>query len=250
MNNTLNPDKLEKIKSKIRNLINLADNEAATPGEVEAAMNLANRLMRQYMLEIDDIDLAKKEFNCISKTMSWLHKQAICRSMDGAICKVFNCEMLFNRHFKRNTIYGVELDVDTSIYMISLAHNALDNAFNKYKRGHEYFKQTSLGYSKSILKNDFIKGFALAVIYTCKKLSEENDSSTNPTESCNENKNCSTNALIVLKNQLVKEAMENDNPNIKISRSKVKFSSSSSSYQAGYIEGSKVKFNKGISVNE
>ena len=246
MNSTLDSDKLEKIKSKIRSLINLADDKAATPGEVEAAMNLANRLMRQYMLEIEDIDVAKKEFNCVSKNMYWLHKQAICRSMDGMICRVFNCEMLFNRYLKRNTIYGVELDVDTSIYMINLAHNALDNAFNKYKRSHEYFKQVSFGYSKSSLKNDFVKGFAIAVIYTCKKLLDENNKEEE-NDIKTENKNC--NALIVLKNQLVKETMEKENPNMKMSKGKIKFSANSS-YQAGYVEGSKVTFNKGIVAND
>lgn len=237
--------KLAKVKDKIRALLNLANDKAATEGEVAAAMNRANKLMQEYMIEIKDIDTAKEEFVCISKSFNWLHKQSITISMDNRIAKAFNCEMVFNRYHKRSTVYGTELDVDTAIYMIELAHNALNNAFARYRRTEEYAKALHIyEISKSALKNDFIKGFAFGVMKVCEdiindnKVPEETESDNTITEVKYQ--------MIVLKNDMVKEYMHEQNPNLKTSKSRIRGINDENAFSSGYKGGLQVRFNKGI----
>lgn len=237
--------KLARVKDKIRALLNLANDKAATEGEVAAAMNRANKLMQEYMIEIKDIDTAKEEFVCISKSYNWLHKQSITVSMDNKIAKAFNCEMVFNRHFKRSTIYGTELDVDTAIYMIELAHNALNNAFARYRRTEEYAKALHIyEISKSALKNDFIKGFAFGVMKVCEDIIDNNkvQKETELDNTITEVKY----QIIVLKNNMVKEYMHEQNPNLKTSKSRIRGINDENAFSSGYKGGLQVRFNKGI----
>ena len=72
----------EKIKEKIRLLLNLANNEAATDGEVQAAMTKVNKLMHDYMLSFDDIEEAKEELarKCqitVSQVSNWFGNKRI-----------------------------------------------------------------------------------------------------------------------------------------------------------------------------
>lgn len=238
--------KLAKVKDKIRALLNLANDKAATEGEVAAAMNRANKLMQEYMIEIKDIDTAKEEFVCISKSFNWLHKQSVTISMDNRIAKAFNCEMVFNRYHKRSTVYGTELDVDTAIYMIELAHNALNNAFARYKRTEEYSKALHIyEISKSALKNDFIKGFAFGVMKVCEDIINDNK----VPEETEESDNTITEVkyqMVVLKNNMVKEYMHEQNPNLKTSKSRIRGINDENAFSSGYKGGLQVRFNKGI----
>ena len=238
--------KLAKVKDKIRALLNLANDKAATEGEVAAAMNRANKLMQEYMIEIKDIDTAKEEFVCISKSFNWLHKQSITISMDNRIAKAFNCEMVFNRYHKKSTVYGTELDVDTAIYMIELAHNALNNAFARYRRTEDYAKALHIyEISKSALKNDFIKGFAFGVMKVCEDIINDNKV---PEETKSDNTTITEvkYQMIVLKNNMVKEYMHEQNPNLKTSKSRIRGINDENAFSSGYKGGLQVRFNKGI----
>lgn len=52
---------LDKIKDKLRKLLNLSDSVSASKGEVDNAMNAATRLMSQHNLTRDDIDLSASD---------------------------------------------------------------------------------------------------------------------------------------------------------------------------------------------
>lgn len=234
-----NKEAIERAKRKIRNLLQLAQDSAATSGEVAAAMNRANKLMHEYMLEIDDIETAKEEFQCISKFKDWRKKQRIVISMESQICKAFNCELIYNKYLKRNTIFGVEIDVDTAIYMIDLAHNALDASFKVYRRSYDYARLINLlRISKTTIKNDFIKGFAVAIIQTCDDIIEGNNKPAVDTPTGT--------SLIVLKNQIVTDEFEKQFPSVKSTKSRIRPISIEGAYDRGNIEGSKVNFRKGI----
>jgi hypothetical protein len=49
---------LDRIKDKLRKLLNLSDSNNASQGEIDNAMNAATRLMSQHNLTRDDIDLS------------------------------------------------------------------------------------------------------------------------------------------------------------------------------------------------
>ena len=238
-------DDKEKIKEKIRLLLNLANNKAATEGEVQAAMAKVNKLMHDYMLSIDDIEEAKEEFTCISKVYNWRKKQAICRSVDTIICKLFDCECFYNRYNKNTTIFGVELDVDTVFYMLDLCYDALDNSFKKFTRTKEY-SINLMFYSKAVIKNDFIKGFCMSIIRTAKTLIKEKEEFNNKQHS--ENSTCT--AIIVLKNQLVESEYDrmknNKGLKIKCSKSSIRGITSEDALKVGSSEGSKVSLRKAI----
>lgn len=239
---------LERIKEKIRALKNLANDSAATEGEVNAALNMAHKLCREYMLNIDDIEIAKKEFQINSRKFDMKQvKLKVGITMDVAIAHTFHCEMVYNEFFKRYTIYGTDLDIDTTIYMIDLAHNALETSFAKYKRSNEYAELREMHTAK-ILKRDYFKGFYMGVINKCVDLQKEEKQEFAQQEQSQQNteSKATGTSLILLKNQLVKDKMKEDNPNIKKARKTSSIVYNSNAYQKGKATGQQVQFNTGI----
>lgn len=237
---------LNRIKEKIRALKNLANDKAATEGEVEAAMNLAYRLCREYMLNIDDIATAREEFKVENKTFPLRDtKINLGIEMDDKICRLFNCLMTYNTLFKRMTIYGTELDIDTASYMIDLAHNTLVNSWEVYKRSLEYKELKAFGAKSKTLKRDFFKGFYIAVYNKAVDLIRKNQEEDIKVKNENE-RNGEGTSLILLKNQLVKENLEGKNPNLRTTKSQRNVVYTTQAFSTGKEKGSQIEFNKGV----
>ena len=129
--------------------------------------------------------------------------------------------------------------------MLDLCYDAMDNAFDKFKRTREY-SLNLMFYSKAVLKNDFIKGFCRSVIRTAKSLIAEKEEFNRNQQ--NTNSTCT--AIIVLKNQLVEseyDRMKSDKGlKIKYSKSSIRGIHSQDALNHGRIEGSKVSLRKAV----
>lgn len=238
-------ENLNKIKDKIRALKNLANDKAATEGEVAAAMNLAHRLCREYMLNIEDIATAREEFIVESKTVPLReYRMSIGIEMDVVICSLFNCLATYNTHFRRLTVWGIELEIDTAIYMIDLAHNTLDNAWEVYKRSLEYKELKALGIKSKTIKRDFFKGFYVAVHNKAVLLKREAQEETPIVKS--DEGNGSGTSLIVLKNQLITEKLNEANPNLRTVNTRKNVSYSTQAFSSGKDKGNNIEFSKGV----
>ena len=235
---------LENIKAKIKALKKLAKNEAASVGEAANAIKLAKKLCDQYNLvlsEIDEEELNKElKNNIIEKKINTMHKRINAAiSMSTRICKFFECETFYSYDEEYQTIIGLELDIESAIYALEVAHSSLDLAWKRYMNSEEYEEYIEDGFSRSQIKRDFSKGFALAVIELIKQMQADKDALKEiETSKCT--------ALILRKAAEINEYKQKSYPNLRCSQSRISIRLSGAE-ASGRIEGNKVRFNKGIS---
>lgn len=234
---------LENIKEKIKRLKSLAKDEAASVGEAANAIKLAKKLCDQYNLvlsEIDENELNKElKENIIEKKIETRHKRINAAvSMSTRICKFFECETFYSWNDEYQTIIGLEPDIESALYALDVAHNSMDLAWKKYMNSEEYEEAIDDGFSRSQIKRDFSKGFAIAVIELVKQMQADKDALKEiQTSKCT--------SLIIRKSQEINEYKGQNYPNLK-SRATTIFTRSSGATASGKMEGSKVRFNKAL----
>lgn len=235
---------LENIKAKIKALKKLAKNEAASVGEAANAIKLAKRMCDQYNLILSEIneDELEKELkdNIIEKKIETKHRRVNAAiSMSTRICKFFECETFYSYDEEYQTIIGLETDIESALYALDVAHGSLDLAWKKYMGSEEYEDYIYDGFSRSQIRRDFSKGFALAVIDLLKQMQADKDALKEiDTSKCT--------ALIVRKAAEINEYKQKSYPNLRMSQSRISIRLSGAE-ASGRIEGNKVRFNKGVS---
>lgn len=178
----------EKALDKIRKLLTLAEDPAASEGEIENALKAAQTLMAKYELEADEIDLSPedliedKEFDFVSKQgelKNWTW------DLFHIICKSQNCELLVSKRIvldEKNKIiwiknkikyqdyfriFGTKTEVSLSkeIYLktVIIIRNIANKRYRKYandKVTEQLFYGLPLNLpNKSKYINDYIPGF-------------------------------------------------------------------------------------------
>ena len=147
---------------------------------------------------------------------------------------------IYNYDNSEATIGGTQSDIDLSLYAIDISHNAMDAAWKKYMHSDEYEDYIYDGYSRSQIRRDFNKGFALQIIDLVKAMQADKDALRVQTSSCT--------ALIVRKQHEVSTEYKRLFPNAKSHTSRIS-TLLTGAVNAGREEGSKVRFNRGISQN-
>ena len=236
---------LEKIKEKIRALKRLATNDAAAVGEVANAMKAALALANQYNLKLAEIDETEqiKEIKQSIENRKFEVKHPRVNaavSMNTRIARFYECELIYNYDNSEATIVGTQSDIDLSLYAIDISHNAMDAAWQKYMHTDEYEDYRYDGYSRSQIRRDFNKGYALQIIDLVKAMQADKDALRVQTSSCT--------ALIVRKQHEVSTEYKRLFPNAKSSTSRIS-TLLTGAVNAGREEGSKVRFNQGINQN-
>ena len=180
---------LEKIKEKIRALKRLATNDAAAVGEVANAMKAALALANQYNLKLAEIDETEqiKEIKQSIENRKFEVKHLRVNaavSMNTRIARFYECELIYNYDNSEATIVGTQSDIDLSLYAIDISHNAMDAAWKKYMHSDEYEDYIYDGFSRSQIRRDFNKGFALQIIDLVKAMQADKDALRVQTSSC------------------------------------------------------------------
>lgn len=171
---------LESIKRKIRALKAIAQENhcAKTQGEVIAALNLANKLCQEHNLnlaEIEDereIEVELKIDHTVRPLRDYKIKMAI--SMDNKICKMFDCELIYNRYLMDQKIIGTESDRELANYCIDFAHNSMESCWKAYTKTEEY-KRLRQGFRSKILKKDYMTGYCEGVIEKIYEMMRDNE---------------------------------------------------------------------------
>ena len=234
---------LENIKEKIKALKKLAKNEAASVGEAANAIKLAKKLCDQYNLvlsEINEEELNRElKNNIIEKKIETMHRRINAAiSMSTAICRFFECETFYSYDEEYQTIIGLEPDIESAIYALEVAHGSLDLAWKRYMNTEEYEEYLDDGFTRSQIRRDFSKGFALAVIDLIRQMQADKDALKEiDTSKCT--------ALIVRKAAEINEYKQKSYPNLRSSSTTIRIRLSGAE-ASGRIEGNKVRFNKAV----
>lgn len=235
-------DDLNRVKEKIRALKALAADKGATEGEVAAAMNLAQKLCHEYMLNIADIEddrqieVELRVDKLVRDLRDFKIRQVLL--MDGAIIKLFDCEYIYNDYHMTETIMGTEVDRQTASYCIDFAHNSMHYCWEKYKRSQEYAVLRCRFKSKQ-LKKDFMIGFIHGVTEKCTEMIKQKEDVTL--------KSTGT-SLMIVKTAAVTEFKNKTFPKLKSTSLRSISINSGRALESGKEQGRAIEFTKPITT--
>ncbi|MFM7012567.1 MAG: DUF2786 domain-containing protein [Betaproteobacteria bacterium] len=131
---------LSAAKRKIAALLAKTIENGASEAEALIAMNKAGELMLQYNLSMDEVTL--RDERCVTKYLSepWGNRDALWHCFDGLskFCGVKTWVHSYDRKRKSWAFFGLESDVDLTLYLCRVILNAEKTELANYKDSEHY----------------------------------------------------------------------------------------------------------------
>lgn len=168
---TIKEQKIAKIKSKIKALLEKTVDNGATEAEMLTSLAKANELMAEHFITLHDVNEEFVAEKCISKSTPMVRSRYDFTLYIGQLGESFDCESWWNTGSKTVTFFGYEQDVDMCIYFYRLIARATFTAKDEYIKSTEC-RALLAGLECSIksLSSSFIKGFLFSVTKKLKEL--------------------------------------------------------------------------------
>ena len=153
-------EKREKIKLKIKALLEKTTENGATKEEALSAMQKAQLLMEEYYISAGDIaSILEKE------SLKLIEVPLVKSGYDlglfyNELVKLYDCHYYYNSY--RICFYGFEQDAELCAYFYNFITKACLLEVDKYKASENY-KDSSRFYHGRTLVSSFIKGFLLKI---------------------------------------------------------------------------------------
>lgn len=159
-----NEDQLKgKVLSRVRKMLALAHNEAASEGERDNALRMAHAVLAKYNLTLGDAEV-EAEPRVEDKAQISPHPWA--RYLIESIAQLYFCNTMFYRYRDKRQVHhfvGRQSNVVTAIEMCKFIVSSINKEARKAARENPLIT----GYERS-----FCKGAATAVFYRCKEIRE------------------------------------------------------------------------------
>ncbi len=186
----------ESIVRKIAALKAKIGDKASTANEVESAIRLVDKLMQEY--NINETDIGIKQAGVEAKAMPNKGKnKPNIRYCVVAIGKLSETYPFWDVNTKAFTFVGTKVDVDYAQWLYRLIENALEQSWKAFRFSYDYTKMVKRGTVHGrIVRDQFEKAFILTVSDNINALV-----ATKPI--------VTGNALVLVKNELIKSFLDN-----------------------------------------
>lgn len=139
--------KESKILSKIRKLLAKANNPAATENEVEIFSRKAQKLMIEYNIAEEKIDLNVNDFGdfeLFDEHSINYEKESFARRLVNALCKQYMCKLLLNTIPGGRVVSYCLVGTSQNVTLVKETYNILVEKFRSLAepRYKEYYKKT------------------------------------------------------------------------------------------------------------
>lgn len=126
----MNPD--SEISAKIRRLLSLADNEAATPAEAGAALEMARRLARRHAIDLERVRAAGEPGeDIVHITVDLPQRVSLNLKLSiSTACQFFHVHAVLAHPCL--VLIGTEADVQIASYAIDFMKGAASRALSKF----------------------------------------------------------------------------------------------------------------------
>lgn len=154
-------ENLEKIKIRIKNLLEKTTENGASESEMLAAINKATELMEKYSIVQEDLKNIDEKEKCVFKEFISTDNKIYHEIFIPELSKLFDCKVVFvqmNRKQRKNTVIGFETDVDLYLYFYNFIIETSKKELEKYKFSKEYII-LNLDHHAKKLNNSFLRGF-------------------------------------------------------------------------------------------
>lgn len=226
-----------KVLSRVRKMLALAGNEAASEGERDNALRMAHAALAKYNLTLGDAEV-ETEPRVEDKAQISPHPWA--RYLIDAIAQLYFCKTMFFRYRDKRQVHhfiGRQSNVVTAIEMAKFIVGSINKEARRKARENPYIT----GYERA-----FCKGAATSVYYRCKEIRETAEKQASP--------QASTGTSLVLaslyRTELEKNALviAQQHGELKTIKHKQR-SADHDAYNAGKQYGTTLNLNKQVSGN-
>ncbi len=212
------PEVNSKIEDKIRKL--LAMQRSNNPNEVANAMFLANKLLKQHNLSINQIKMIEdKEIGVVKDEVEFYYSNTsnweIMLVVD--VCEYYNCKALISKGRGIFPIMGIETDIKVAQEMITYLRNILITSSLNAAR---YIIQ-----GKEKWRRDYMYGAVLIILKRLKEIKEQ--------------KTYYENVLVLKKDVLINDYVKKNYPNLGEQRS-AHIDINETAYYAGIEKGKRI----------
>jgi hypothetical protein len=194
--NTSQISERDRVKLKIKALTEKTVDNGCTEQEAVAAMQGVGRLLAQYNLSMDELDVRQSTYKTIFIDINRQRRHPI----DGcviALAKLISAKTWFHKNRGSNgnyAFFGDAVDLELIEYLFKVIHSAMETESKRFKNSVEY-KECPV--SRKTAYVSFQKAMAWRVSQRLSEIKRENDIAMK--------QKVTGTALVVLKDQLIKE---------------------------------------------
>lgn len=204
-----NKDQIEKIKAKIKALLQKTTENGATEGEALMASQKVNELLQEYDLSFSDINTGKdyiqsEKYGIRRVILVFNHEMTVRKfwhesvKVAGAIGSFFKCEAWL--HAPHVCFFGTEFDTQNAKDLMVSMVLVFDNAWNDFKNTKEYKDQAVYTHGKA-MRADFMAAMAHRINIRLYELAKAREKNTN-------NVSQTAGALVIIKQNEVATRFE------------------------------------------
>ncbi len=178
---------------KIAALLARAEDKASSPAEVAHAIHVADKLMRRYNLDRDEVRLRKEEMRRSERTVS-RPDSPYANTIAVAIGRLAQCRTTGERGREDHYIFsGLRVDVDYAEWLFRASWAAFHQGWSAYLVSAQHRQLLDKGGAPEAIENHYKPGFSVDLADRIKALAKSNAEATGT-------------ALICLKNELIEQA--------------------------------------------
>jgi hypothetical protein len=197
--NTSQLTEREKIKAKIKALAEKTVSNGCTEEEAMAAMQGVGRLLAQYNLTMEEIDVRSSPFKTILIPIGRQRRHPIDNAVT-ALARFIDGKTWFQGRRNKGSSYaffGQEQDLELVEYLFKVIHNAIDTESVNFKNS-AYYREEGEFTPRKTLYVSFQKGMARRIAERLNEIKAANDAELAAARTTGR-------SLIVLKSQLVEQ---------------------------------------------
>lgn len=225
-----------RIKAKIQALLQKTTENGASQEEALPAIVKAQVLMKQHMIDENDLKDPYLTEKCVTKFCPRIKSSYDLTIILYDLCNAFDCEHYYNK--ERIAFFGFEEDVNLCVYFYQFILKSCMKAKDEYKKSSRYYDYTyKLGYHGRTLVASFIKGFQITV---CRKLDTLYKDRTSQYS-----QEVGYGLVVVEKKKRVNDEFNSENPTLKIKKSNLE-ARNKEAFNEGADKGSVLNITQGV----
>ena len=237
--NTSQYSELDRVKLKIKALAAKTVERGASEEEALAAMNVVGRLLTQYNLSMNELDVRDASYRTIHMQIGRQKRHPVDHCVPS-IAALTGTKTWFHKRWGTGAdstyaFFGQEQDLQMAEYLFKLIMSAMESELKAFKTTEEYFCIGDRGLKASAAIS-FQRGMASRLSVRLQQMKKEQDDALKAHSNCT--------ALVVLKGQLTEEAFKKQS-GIKLRSARIGYRVGNlSAFAAGHEAGDKINLSR------
>ena len=242
--NTTQYSELDRIKLKIKALAAKTVDRGASEEEALAAMNVVGRLLTQYNLSMNELDVRDASYKTIHMQIGRQRRHPVDHCVP-AIAALTSTKTWFHKRWGTGAnstyaFFGQEQDLQMAEYLFKLIMSAMESEVQVFKRSEGYVAIGDRGLRASACIS-FQRGMASRLSVRLQQMKKEQDAAMRA--------HSTSTALVVLKGQLTEDAFKKTGTKLRTARTDYRVGNYGA-FNAGAQAGNKVNLSRPLNQGD